>query len=452
VGSIERGGANDGAFVVLSEVRYARIDDAHVAYRLNSGVGSGTQDVVLVTGGTMSMWALPDDPVARRWLDGLAECGRLVMFDRRGIGLSDPLAGSDVTTFGSWCDDLDAVVTAANVARPVLVSNGLAGPVTLVYCDRHPDNVTGLVMLEPAPPMAIDLTAIRRQITGEVDSISFLCPSRADEPGFREWFNRAGQLGASPGSAERSYPRATQQDIREIEEAASRLRVPTLVLRRPSNKLSPPPESDPITALVPGAVRVDLPGEDLVSFGAEVDPLLAEVFRFITGRHRTPPPERTLVALLFSDVVASTDRSVAIGDARWKQLIDVHDAIAHSCIGRRGGTVIKTMGDGLLAVLPSTGNALRAGQELRAALREHQLEVRIGIHVADVDQRGDDVSGVGVAIAARILNLAAAGEMLASGAAAFAAAGGPFKFESRGEHHLKGLPGVWPVFAALSDE
>jgi class 3 adenylate cyclase len=319
--------------------------------------------------------------------------------------------------------------------------------VEIMYCDRHPDDVTSAVLINPAP-IRFDRSILRAQLQGEADSVALWCPSRADEPGFREWFNRAGQLGASPRLAERAYPPFSDDEVREIKQAASRVRVPTLVLRRPAHPLCPPPASDPIMALVPGAVRVDLPGEDLPAYGSEVDALMAEVFRFVTGEHHLPAPERILAAVLYSDLVASTDRTTALGDARWRRVLDRHDEIALACVGRRGGTVIKTTGDGVLAILPSATNALRAARELRAALLEQDLEVRVGIHVADIDRRGDDISGVGAVIAARILNLAAPGEILVSTAAVSAATGEPIQFEPRGEHHLKGIPGTWPIFAA----
>ena len=253
--------------MVTSEVRYARVGDAHVAYRVVTGASSGAHDVVLVMSGTMPMEALLEDSVALRFVHGLADCGRLVMFDRRGIGMSDPPAGSDRATFDRWCDDLDAVVAAAQVSRPVLVGTLLGASVTFLYCDRHPDEVTSLVLLEPAPPSLIDRGRIRAQVEGEVDWVTLLCPSRGDEPGFREWFDRAGQT-AGPGMAERAYPEGTPDEIEDFERAASHVGLPALVLRRPSNRLSPPRESDPIMALVPTAVRVDLPGEDLVIYGA----------------------------------------------------------------------------------------------------------------------------------------------------------------------------------------
>jgi len=431
-----------------STVRYARArEDGQLAYRVIAGAGSGTRDVVLLGSGTMSMEALFEDPVALRFVDGLADLGRLVVFDRSGIGLSDPPADSEAVTFARWCDDVEAVVAAAQVVRPVLVGSQLTLPVELMYCDRHPDDLTSAVFINPSA-IRVDPSIVLAQLQGEADSVALWCPSRAEEPGFREWFTRAGQLGASPRLAKRAYPPLSDDEVREIEQAASRIRVPTLVLRRPAHPRCPPRASDPIMALVPGAVRVDLPGEDLLVFGNEVDALLAEVFRFVTGEHRLPPPERILAAVLYSDLVASTDRTTTLGDARWRRVLDRHDEIARACVGRRGGTVIKTTGDGILAILASGTNALRAARELRAELRDQDLEVRVGIHVGDIDRRGDDISGVGVVIAARILNLAEPGEILVSSAAVSATTGEPISFEPRGQHHLKGIPGTWPIFAA----
>jgi len=200
-------------------------------------------------------------------------------------------------------------------------------------------------------------------------------------------------------------------------------------------------------ALVPSAERVEVPGEDILLFGGEVDALLAEVTRFVTGERRIPEPERMLAVVLFSDLVASTDHATSLGDERWKRLLDRHDEIARSCVARRGGTVIKTTGDGILATLPSTHNALRAAQELRLALAEEGLSVRVGIHVGDIDRRGNDISGLGVVIAARILDLAGPGEILASSTAVQAATGAPHTFHPRGEHNLKGVTGSWRLFA-----
>jgi class 3 adenylate cyclase len=427
-----------------TEVRYAQVADAHVAYRVIAGAGTGTHDVVLSMSGTLPMEALFVDPVGVRLLDGLAELGRLVVFDRRGIGLSDPPTVGDAAGLTRWREDLEAVIAASGAVRPVLVMTRELAPAFL-YCDRFPDNVSSIVTLEPVWDRP-DPELLRGQFAGEIDSIALWCPSRAAEPGFREWFTRAGQMGASPRMAEHAYPVASDDEVHEVERAAARLPVPLLVLRRPAHPWSPDRTNDPILALVPGAVRVDLPGADMLLYGGEIDAFLAEVSRFVTGSYRVPEPERVLTSVLYSDLVASTERATAMGDAHWKRLLDQHDAACRACVGRRGGTVIKTTGDGILAMIPSVTNALRVGQELRTALRDEGLEVRVGIHVGDVDRRGDDISGIAAVIAARVLALAAPGEILVTSAVVATMPEGGH-FDARGEHQLKGVPGTWPLFA-----
>ena len=427
-----------------SDVRYARVGDAHVAYRVIAGDGTGARDVVFLISGTASMESSFEDPIAARLLDGLAGLGRLVVFDRRGIGLSDPPVDWDAPDAERYGDDLEAVALAAQVVRPVLVSSRQSWAAAVIYCDRHPTDVAAMVAFEPMVRTNQDL--VRAQISGDLDSIELFCPSRADEPGFREWFTRAGRVGASPALAARAYPEPSDDEVRHIEQATSRIAVPTLVLRRPASKLSPDRSSDPVAALIPGAVRVDLPGEDALVIGGEVDALLAEVTQFVTGEHRLPTPECALAAVLFSDVVASTRQASALGGERWKRLLDRHDHVARTCVGQRGGTVIKTTGDGIVATLPSAISAIRAAQELRAALGQEGLEVRVGLHVGDVDRRGDDISGLAVNIAARIMHLAAPGEILATSTVRLVASAAHIEFEPRGEHSLKGVDEPWEVF------
>jgi class 3 adenylate cyclase len=438
---------NQALWSRTSDVRYARVNDSHVAYRVIVEDGRGTRDVVLLLGGTASMEAMFEDPVCVRFLDGLAGLGRLVVFDRRGIGLSDPPADLDLSYETRWCADIEAVVAAAQLARAVLVSGTTSWTPSVAYCDRHPADVAAMVSLEPSPPFRFPANIIRGQIAGEIDSVALFCPSRANEPGFREWFTRAGRVGASPTRAANAYPTWTDDEAQEIQQATVRIAVPALVLRRPASQYSPPAANDPVAALIPGAVRVDLPGEDLMFYGGEVDALLAEISRFVTGEVRLPAPECALAAVLFSDVVASTEQAFALGGERWKRLLDRHDELAHTCVSRRGGTVIKHTGDGILATLPSAISAIHAGRELRAALAEEQLDVRIGIHVGDVDHRGDDISGLAVNIAARIMHLGAPGEILVSRTVTDLLSGSTITLTDRGEHELKGVPGTWQLFA-----
>src|SRR5215471_13004060 len=187
-----------------SDVSYALAGDAHVAFRVLTGSRGSPPDLVLIRSGTASMESLFEDPIGVRFLTGLTALGRLVVFDRRGVGLSDPPADWNKAQSARGREDVEAVVATAHVNKPVLVCDRLSWPAVLMYCDRHPNDVTSLVMFEPAP-LRFDLNIVRAQLAGEVDSVSLWCPSRADEPGFREWFIRAGQRGASPRVAEQLY-------------------------------------------------------------------------------------------------------------------------------------------------------------------------------------------------------------------------------------------------------
>jgi class 3 adenylate cyclase len=209
------------------------------------------------------------------------------------------------------------------------------------------------------------------------------------------------------------------------------------------------PRPDPVAAQIRGAERVDLAGSDYHWLGSDIDALLAEVSRFVTGESQLPSPERELCAVVFTDLVGSTERVTALGDALWKATIERHDAEIARIVAHNGGRVVKTTGDGVLATFPSTGRALRAIDRIRSQLRRDELDVRVGVHVGDIERRAGDVAGIGVHIAARVMALAAAGEVLATASVPIAAAGTSHEFEAAGEHALKGIPGTWDLFRVL---
>jgi len=250
-------------------------------------------------------------------------------------------------------------------------------------------------------------------------------------------------------AAARSYPVADEDEIRALEAAGARMTVPTVVLRRPAHPFSPSRNDDAVVALIRGAVRIEIPGRDIAMFGGEPDAMLAEISAFVTGEHHLPPAERVLVAILFTDVVGSTEQASAMGDARWARLLDRHDAVTRSCVGRRGGTVVKSTGDGVLAVFASVADAVQAGIDLVAAVDEIGLAIRVGIHAGDVDRRGDDLSGIAVHIAARVNAAAETGEVLVSETVRLLVSGSQFDFVERGEHTLKGVPELWRLFAVV---
>ena len=242
----------------------------------------------------------------------------------------------------------------------------------------------------PAQPIA--LTASVSEPAGD-DWIATVCPSRAEDGEFRDWFDLAGRTGASPSVAARLYDRPPEAVVRRLEAAQAAIAVPTLVLRKPDNLLGSPSEPDPVATMIPEAVRATLPGLDYHWLGEDVDSLLAAITQFATGESRLPAPERALCAVLFTDIVGSTEHAVSLGDARWKQVLDRHDGAITEEVARNGGTVIKTTGDGVVATLPSADRALRAARSIHERLAASDVRVRMGVHVGDVERRGADVAG-----------------------------------------------------------
>ncbi len=438
----------------MSGIRYARSGEASVVYREFEGIGD--RELVVVTGATMPMEAWIDDRVGRRFLEGLRRLGRVVLFDRRGIGLSDPLDSRTDMLRVAWSHDLEAVIDAAGLHAPVIVALNMTDP-AVVLAARAPARVQSLILYEPNVPWCTtgsdgrldQAVAARglRDLEDPVDIVGLTCPSRADEPGFREWFDRAGRAGASPAVARRLYEVPHDAEAAALEDAHQSLDVPTLVLRRRRASLL---SDQVVDHLFPGIAQIDLPGRDNLFIGEDVDALLAEISRFVTGEVRLPERSRYVTAIVFTDLVDSTHRARTMGDERWRAVIEVHDQTVRRIIEHRGGRVVKSMGDGVMGLLPAASSAVRCAEQIRRTLREQDLDVRIGIHIGDVDARGEDVSGLAVNIAARVMAMANAGEILVSESTVLAAAGEGQEFEPRGRFGLKGLPGDWALHAVAS--
>ena len=433
-------------------MQYAKRDDTHIAYQVLDGPES--LDLVMVSGFNFPIEMLPEDPIGARLLEGLSSIGRLVIFDRRGIGLSDPIVDWDRPLVDQWSDDLATVIDAAGLTRPAIFAWDIFG-VARRFVIRFPDACSHLVLLAPVPSPSREgdqwhdefWQDMRRVTAGEGDLIARSFPSRSRDPQFRAWIDRAGRAGASPATAARMIE-ANFEQLRAVPIDHRLVRVPTLVLRRPRNTTRPSGTVQRVSDAIDGAQLVDLPGDDDLAIGADVDALIAEIARFLTGEAHVPPPNRTLCAVLFTDLVSSTERAAALGDGQWKAVLNRHDDVARRMVSRAAGRVVKTTGDGVLATLPSATAALEAADQIREGLASEGLEVRIGIHVAEIESRGDDVSGLGVHIAARIMSAAAPGEILVSATVAAVVAGRGLEFAPRGRHTLKGIPGEWELLAA----
>jgi class 3 adenylate cyclase len=431
-----------------SEIRYAKAGEHHIAFREFIGDGGGDHDIVMVNAFYVPMEMLPEDPMANRLLEGLAGLGRLVVFDRRGIALSDPITDWDTPMREQWADDLAAVIEEAGCHAPTVFS-WMPQPVARTCSVRYPGLIGRLVLFNPGSPYT-DADAewvsefrerVSRILSGTAEDFDRGFPNRWHDPAFREWFDGAGRAGASPRQAER----LTEKTFLDPPFDNAQVTTPTLVVTRVHPNLFVPEEFFGRAARqIPDARHIALPAGDAYPIGAGVDDIIAEISRFLTGDARLPAPERRLCAILFTDLVGSTRRAEAVGDAAWKRLLDRHDAVNRTAVTRRGGEVIKTTGDGVLALLPSATAAIEAAKTIRAQLRDEDLEVRIGIHLGEIDRRGEDVSGLAVNIAARIMSSAEPDQILASAIVAQTTDAAPFT--SLGTRTLKGLAGNWDLF------
>jgi class 3 adenylate cyclase len=441
------------------DVLYAQADDGtQVAYQVLDADPSAepTRDVVMVSGGFFPLELFEEESGFVRLLDGLKSLGRVVVFDRRGLGQSDPIQDWERPVVDQWTDDLAAVVDASGSHDIVLVAWDGFG-VASRYAAMHPERVSALVLYEPFLVADDDWESwsTRRgqrgsaNVRGEDDILVEVAPSRIADPEFRDWYARAGRLGASPSTA----PRIWESVLRTFPRDAllEQVVAPTLVLHRRDNQFATEDVLRVAGKRMPHATLIELEGRDHFPFVGDVDALVAEISAFVVGERRLPPPQRLLSAVLFTDLVGSTEQASSLGDEDWKAVLDRHDATIRALVGRAGGEVIKTTGDGVLATLPSAGCCLRVAAAMLRDLRVQGLEARIGVHVGDIDRRGDDVSGLAVNIASRVMSKGNAGEIVVTLSVVTAVAGQAVAFEVLDTHALKGVPGEWELFRVAAD-
>ena len=441
----------------MADVEYAHAEDGtNIAYQVlaastDSGA-PGTADLVMVSGGMFPMEVFDQERGFARLLDGLQSMGRVVVFDRRGIGQSDPIFDWDRPIIDQWADDLATVVDPTEIGEAVIFAWDGFGIATR-FAAEHAPRVRSLVLFHPLMTTDDEWETWRADRFGQVQEnlggghhqfLELIAPSSAGDAAFRDWYTRAGRTGASPATAARIWESVFRSHPRD--QRLPEVTTTTLVMHRLGNRYIPPELVVGVAEQLGNAKVAALDGADHFPFNGDVDSVIAEIADFVVGERRLPPPERTLAAVMFTDLVASTERAASLGDDRWKAVLDRHDAIIRNTVGRCGGTVVKNTGDGILAVFPSAGVAVRAAARVRTDLADDGLTVRIGLHVGDVDRRGDDISGLAVHIAARVMASAAAGEIVVTQSVQVALAGQGTDFEPHGTQSLKGVPGEWVLF------
>jgi class 3 adenylate cyclase/pimeloyl-ACP methyl ester carboxylesterase len=438
------------------ETRYARSGDASIAYQV---IGEGPMDLLFLPGWISQVEQLWELPALRRFLERLAGLGRLILFDRRGIGLSDRVAQEH--TLEQEADDALAVLDAAKSERAALFTYLLGGLVGARLAADHPERVGALVMYASvartawAPDYDWALTIEQREQLVESGIVSWgepnnegmrvLAPSMVDDPELSSWFARMQRLAASPGEARRILTSAIDLDVRE---ALPRITVPTLVMHRQGEHTWDARHSHYLARQIPGARYVALEGIDSFPFVGDTDAILEEIEEFLTGGRGQGELVRAMLTVMFTDISAATARAAELGDRRWRDLLARHDKMVREELERFGGRAVKTVGDGFLATFDAApSRSLRCALSITKGARDLGLEVRIGMHTGECELIAEDVGGMAVHIASRVGELAAPGEVLVSGTVFGTVVGGPFGFEDRGAHQLKGVPGRWPLFA-----
>ena len=430
----------------MDGIRDLRDDHGGLAYAV---MGSGPP-LVYVPDLFMPIDALDEDPPYAQFLDGLASFATLIIFDRRGVGFSDPIDDWDRPIFDTWAEDVVRVVRGVADGPATVLGNAVqSGTTALRAAQIAPELVEHLILLN-AVSVRRGLESgpadeLVRNVDGEstFDFGSIVSPSRSGDPSYVRWIDRVGRRGASPADARRMW-----QSILSSADPSGldTLTVPTTVIVRPALAWAPVVEGVyELADEIPNAELVEISGSDMYPNGGDVDELV-HALGAAMGAASVRSGGPALLTMLFSDIVASTERSGAMGNARWRSLLDVHDEVAGKVVARHGGTLIKHTGDGVLATFPMPTRGLRAACALREELARSDLDVRIGLHTAEVERRGDDVNGVGVNLAARIMDRAGGGEILVSAAIPLIVAGSEFAFASRGRHELKGLTAEQELF------
>jgi pimeloyl-ACP methyl ester carboxylesterase len=434
-------------------IRYARSGDVNVAYHV---MGDGPFDLVLIHGFFSHLEIDLELPAFVHFHERLGSFARVIRFDKRGTGLSD--RGVGLPDFEARMDDVRAVMDAVGSESAALLGYSEGGPMSVLFAATYPDRVRALILYStyakrcdpdddyPWAPTWDDRVRVARELEetwGENVDLSGMWPN-ADAVE-AAWFQRRGRAAVSPAGARDLILMNSKADVRELLPS---VHVPTLVLHRTGDRDSHVDEGRYIAAHIPSARFVELEGEDHVPF-ADTDQILDEVEEFLTGARPAPRSDRVLATLLFTDVVESTSKAQALGDAAWSELLASHNQAVRSELARFSGEEIDTSGDGFLAFFDGPARAIRCALALRESLRRLGLEVRAGVHTGEVERRaGSKPRGISLHVGARVMSLADAGEVFVTATTRDLVAGSGLEFEDRGEYELKGIEGARRLFAA----
>lgn len=437
------------------ETRYAKSGDTHIAYQI---VGDGPVDLVFFGSIVSHVELIWEEPSAARLFERLAGFTRLIIFDKRGVGMSDPVPPHEPPTLEQRLEDVRAVMDAAGSEQAALFGTSDGGQLAVLFATTYPARTRALVLFSTAARVSRDEVSypigvsdkLLEWFIGEVERdwggplfLETVIPSIREDERRVQWWSQFARRSISPGAAATQLRMTFPGDVCGLLPI---VQAPTLVLHAADEQFLRAAHGRYLAEHIPEARYVELAGADHLPFSELADPIADEVQEFLTGVREPSEPDRVLATVLFTDIVGSTSRAAAEGDRQWRERLDAHDQTVRRQLDRFRGREVKATGDGFLAFFDGPARAIRCGEAIREAARSQGLEVRIGVHTGEVELRDADIGGIAVHIGARIAGLADAGEVLVSGAVPPLVVGSGIEFMSRGVHVLKGVPGEWEVF------
>jgi class 3 adenylate cyclase len=442
---------------MVPQTKYARSGGLHIAYQV---AGDGPIDLLWIPTWIWQIEHVWEQPWVARMFRRVQSFARLITFDRRGTGMSDPIAGAP--TLEEQMDDVVAVMDAVGSEQAAVVAMLEAGAMACLFGATHPERTRALVLYQAMPRMSkapdYEWPLSHEERQGNVERLRAnwgtgtwvlgLASDMDKDESLRAWASKLERLAASPSTASALFLMNSQVDVRPVLPT---IQAPTLVLDRPEDNAIDSRHARYLAEHIPGARLLELPGDNTLPFGAGQNEFVDDVQEFLTGTRHTPDPERILATVMFSDIVDSTRRAAEMGDRRWRGLLESIDGNIETELGRHRGRAVKKMGDGFLATFDGPARAIQCAAAIRdGALNGYGLEVRSGLHTGEIELLGNDVGGIAVHIGARVGALAQPGEVLVSNTVKDLVVGSGIEFEDRGEQELKGVPGSWRLWAVAA--
>ncbi len=434
------------------ETKYAESDGLHIAYQM---IGNGPVDLIFTPAWTSNLEWYWQDPGVARFFERLASFCRLILFDKRGTGLSDPVI--QAATFEQRLDDIRAVMDDVGSDQAVIFGYSEGGPMSILFAATYPERVSSLILLGaaakgsaskdyPWPPKSrvlSDKTKLLWVSESAKNSLYMFAPSIAADEHIRQWWATNIRLGTSPSAGMEIFKMYLDSDVRQALPA---IHVPTLILQRTGDLITVVEEGRYLANNIPEAKYVELPGTDHLAWWEDTESVLVEIEEFLTGKRGATQLDRMLATIMFTDIVGSTERAVKMGDRRWRDLLDTHNDLLRQEIARFRGREVQSTGDGFLATFDGPARAIHCACAIRDLVKRLGIEIRVGLHTGECEIKGEYVGGIAAHIAARVMGKAGDSEVWVSSTVKDLVVGSGFQFNDRGKHNLKGVPDEWRLF------